>query len=329
MVKKLRLVGTAIVTLLALAACQVLFVGVFPPTTAQMTARANLSALVAAAPAASFSLSIVAAGSTEYVLLFSGSSFDPSQTHLIILDSGLNTVGSFTNAEILAAASSYLNGQFAMADAGGQIVAGNVRFTVQQTGVVISGSLTSPLGQPAIPNLGANEVNFSAGSGTFSYMEYDSAWTYLGARSVPLGAPSTSINLVGAFTDADSLSAPNVFVLQDYGSQQTYFLSIPKDDIAGGNLLVAVGASSVFATFNPFSKSTLDSSTVCYSGGSIIAYDHQSEALVRFPLDNPSNVSSLPLRYASNRKVAAGFSGTYCVVWDPGTRMLTRYEQWW
>ena len=328
MVKKLRLAGMAVVTLLVLGACQALFIGVFPPTAGQMSARADLSELVAAAPAAGFNLSIVAVGGAEYVLLFSAGSFDASQTHLVVLDSDLHVIGSFTNAQIFAAAFSYLNGQFAMADAGGEVVAGNVRLAVDKTGVAIWGSSAITLGQPSIPNLGANEVNFSAGGGMFSYTEYDGAWLPVGFRSVALGAPSTSINLVGAFTDADSLSAPNVFILQDYGSTQIYFLSIPKDDIAGSNLSGVV-TTTVFDTYSPFSKSTLDSRTVCYSRGSIIAYDQESEALVRFPLDSPSEVSSVPLLYARDRRVAAGISGTYCVVWDPATRELTRYEQWW
>jgi hypothetical protein len=329
MVRKLLLAGTTIVTLLTLGSCQVAFIGVFPPAISQMTARKDLSAVVPAGQAASFNLAVVSAGGPEYVLLFSSSGFDPAQVHLVVLDSSLNMVGSFTNTDIQMAAFVYLNGQYAMGDAAGQFVAGNIRFDVHQAGVVILGSFTSSLGQPSIPNLGANEVNFSAGGGVFSYTEYDSSWTYIGSRSVALGAPSTMVNFVGAFTDADSLSAPDVFVLQDYGSQQTYILSIPKNDIAGTNLSGAVGASTVFATYNPFSKSTLDSRTVCYSRGSVVAYDHDSEALVRFPLDNPSDVRSLPLRYATNRRLALGPSGSYCVVWDPGTRTLTRYEQWW
>jgi hypothetical protein len=328
MVKAMRLVVTAIVALLALDACQVAFIGVFPPTSSQMTARTDLSAQVAAGPAASFNLAIVSAGGSEYVLLFSSAGFDPAQTHLVVLDSQLRVISAFTNAELYAAASSYLLGQYAMADANSQVVVGNIRFTASQTGFLATGTVAAVLWQPSLVNLGANEANFSASGGAFSYTEYDSAWLSLGSRSVPLGAPSTSINLVGAFTDPDSLSAPIVFMLQDYGSQQSYFLSIPKDDIAGTNLSTVV-TTSVFATFNPFSKSTLDPSTACYSHGNIIAYDHQSEALVRFPLDDPSNVSSLPLISASSRRVAAGISGTYCVVWDADTRELTRYEQWW
>ena len=50
---------------------------------------------------------------------------------------------------------------------------------------------------------------------------------------------------------------------------------------------------------------------------------------MRFTLDAPDTVSTLSLKWVNHMKVAAGKSGTYCVVWDPAARTLTRYEQWW
>jgi hypothetical protein len=76
-------------------------------------------------------------------------------------------------------------------------------------------------------------------------------------------------------------------------------------------------------------KSNLNSQALAFTRGGIIAYDYQSSSLVRFTLSSPDSVSSLPLKYVNGMKLAAGVSGGYCVVWDPASRTLTRYEQWW
>ena len=58
--------------LLALSACELLFIGAFPPSVGQATARADLSGDIDPSTASYFTLSTVNAGGIEYVLLFTG-----------------------------------------------------------------------------------------------------------------------------------------------------------------------------------------------------------------------------------------------------------------
>ncbi len=312
---------------LSLAACQALFVGVFPAAASQLSARADLSAAVSSSAASSFGLDTVTVGGSEYVVLASMSGFDPAQPHILVMDAHLKTVSTFTNADVLVTTGSYLSGQYVMADVNGDVVVGNVRLALSASGFVIVGPAVHALSQPAVIGLGVNEADFGASGNFFTYTEYDDAWGAPLPSSTFLGAPSTTLNFQGAFTDPDSLSGPDVFVLQDYGSQVVWILTIPKLQINGATL--SSFTSNVFSDYKPYSLTDLDSSTVSYARGSVIAFNHRSDDLVRFPLDDPNRTSLLPLAYSDHLGVAAGPSGTWCVVWNPDARELARYEQWW
>jgi len=337
MVRSLRLPVMSGALLLALASCQVLFVGAFPPSISQATAKTDLSALVAAAPASYFSLSTVTANGLEYVLLFTSMGFDSTQAHLVVLDPQLKVLNTFTLDQIIAlpTAGGSFFGNFTMTDVNDRVIIGNLRFDALAGGLAFSQKdpaigLYSPSvsGLPVFP---FHETNFRVVSSNFAYDEFNSAWGLTANFSVPLGIPSppsqSTLFLVNVFTDRDSGSAPDVFVFQDFGAQRTYFLRIPKGDIDGG---LSVAAPSVFSYYpSPVVKSNLSGESIGYSRAGVIGYDQKADALVRFTLDAPDSVSSLPLKRTNGLKVAAGISGTWCVVWDPDTRMVTRYEQWW
>ncbi len=141
MVGTLRLAAMISALLLPLASCDVLFNGVFPPSISQVTARADLSASIPAAPASSFSVSTVSAGGNEYVILFSGIPFDISQPHLVIMDSHLKMINTFSIKDLAAiSAGPQLGGYFTMADVKGFVVIGNMRFTPQLSGFALDTS---------------------------------------------------------------------------------------------------------------------------------------------------------------------------------------------
>ncbi len=334
--------------LLALASCDVLFSGVFPPSVGQMTARAELSASVDAAPASSFSLTTVAAGGNEYVLLFSTLSFDGTKPHLIVMDPHLNVLSSFTMDALVALPNpgNPFAGSVAMTDVKGQVLVGSVWFDATPAG--FSPARKAPTGfnlyAPSVtgmPAFGFNEINFRISSGSLTYDEYDPAWGWLIGPAAPLGTPSPPpsgpLFLTNVFADQDSATAPDVFLFQESnsnGPSHWYFLRIPKADI-DVNINVAIGADPDIFTHAALNyppvvvKSDLAWQGVAYSRAGIIAYDYHSSSLVRFTLDAPDSVDSLALKWVNGMKLAAGISGGYCVVWDPVSRTLTRYEQWW
>jgi hypothetical protein len=347
MVRSLRVAGMlgAFLLLLLLGSCQVLFIGMFPAALGQATARADFSARIAAAPASYFSLSTVSAGGNEYVILFTSMSFDTSQVHLLIMDPHLNVLNAYSINDLAAiSAGPLLNGNCTMTDVDGFVVIGNMRFSAQPTGFTLDTSYPGvSLYAPSVsgmPSYFFNETRFrTSGSNPMTgvfllYDEYNSAWAPTLTFVTPLGIPdppTQNLRFQNVFTDHDSAATPDLFIFQDDSAQRTYFLRIPKLDIDGGLSVVTSAASNVFTYYGAsvITKSNLSSQTVSFCRAGVIAYDQDSESLVRFTLEAPDSVSSLALKRVDRMQVAAGMSGTYCVVWDPGTRTLTRYEQWW
>jgi hypothetical protein len=344
MVKTLRLAAMISSLLLSCASCDVLFNGVFPPSIGQVTARTDLSASIAATPASSFSLSTVSAGGSEYVILFTSTPFDSSRPHLLILDSHLKVLNTFSIGDLAAiSAGPQLNGNFTMTDVNGFVVIGNMRFNPQPSGFVLDTSYPSiSLFGPSVSGLPShpyNETNFRVNGPNLLYDEYSAAWVLTTPPppptfTVPLGVPNPPaqfLRLQNVFADQDNAATPDLFVFQDDSSQRTFLLTIPKTDIDIGLSNISSVPPDVFTYYGAsvVTKSNLNSQALAFSRAGIIAYDFQSDSLVRFTLDTPDSVSSLPLKYVNGMRLAAGISGSYCVVWDPVARTLTRYEQWW
>jgi hypothetical protein len=344
----------AVAVLLPLGSCDVLFNGVFSPAIGQITARADFSASIAAAPASSFSLAVVSVAGTEFVLLFSTLTFDTSQTHLIVMDEHLNVLNTFPMVGLVASPNSGdpFAGSVAMTDINNQVLVGSVWFDVSATGFAFSNKAPAgfALYAPSVtgmPSFAFNEINFRVIGGVLTYDEYNAplplptTWGYLVSPAATLGipspAPSGQLNLSNVFTDQYSAAAPDVLVFQDSGGngpQNWYFLQVPKADI-DANINVAIGTDPDVFThaalhYPPLVvKTNLAGQSVGWSRAGVIAYDYPSHSLVRFTLTAPGSVSSLPFTWTNGMKLAAGLSGGYCVVWDPASRSLTRYEQWW
>jgi hypothetical protein len=344
MVKLVRILVMSGALLLPLVSCQVLFMGIFPSTVGQMSARADLTAVVPAGPASGFTLTTVTANSFEYVLLFTASPFDNSQVHLVVLDPHLKVLNQFTQNALyaLSGSTAYLGGTAAMVDVNDKVVVGNFRFLADTSGLSFAAVNPVALYSPSVrgrPQYTRNEVNFQLSGGLLTYNEYSSGWSFNGTRgNIPIGVPSpppqAQLNLLDVMTDPNSAVEPDLFLFQDGGSQRTYFLQVPKSDINSDLGAVIPPAPDLFtyaaANYPPLVvKSNLSMNGIGFSRAGIVAYDQGANALVHFTLDAPDSVSSLPLKSVSGLQVAAGMDGTYCVVWDPNTRSLTRYEQWW
>ena len=238
MVKTLRLAAVISALLLSLVSCDALFNGVFPPAVGQVTARADLSASIAAAAASSFSLSTVSAGGNEYVILFTSLGFDSSRPHLLIMDSRLKVLSSYTLGELgTVAPGGTFSGGAAMTDASDQVLIGNVFFTVLPSGLLAPAGNPTGVGLfgPAITILPMDstfhEANYRVSLPSLTWTEYSSGWNAPFTYSCILGGPTQSLRILTIFEDRDSASTPDVFVFQDDNSQQTSFAKVPKADI--------------------------------------------------------------------------------------------------
>jgi hypothetical protein len=348
--KPVQRLFAAVIVLLALGSCDILFNGVFPGAVAQATARADLSKTVDAAPAGSFQLSTVSSGGNEYVILFTPFTFDSSRTHLVIMDSQLKVLNSYTLDELTQLPPVGLfSGNWTMTECNNRVVIGNLLFDPSPAGFVFfqkqSGIFLNGPSVRGKPVFDYNETNFRISGGELLYDEYWIDWSPFGTKGAgrPLGVPSppppggSYFELSNVFTDTDSASSPDVLVFQANGpTSLTYFLRVPKDIIDGdlGTAVLGSGLPDVFsyaaANLPPLVvKSNLERDSIGFSRAGIVAYDRDSRSLVRFTLDAPDTVSSLSIKWVNGMKAAAGLSGSYCVVWDPVTRTLTRYEQWW
>jgi hypothetical protein len=328
---RIRRAAMGCILLLALGSCQVLFVGVFPASAGQITARADLSASIAAAPASSFLLKRVVTGGAEYFLLFSPVGFDGAQAHVLVLDDSLRVLNTYTSNDLGGPPGS----PYAMTDVNGNVIIGGVLFTPQPNGLVFVGGAPVALTGPSVtglPLFPSNEVNFSVSGGFLTWAQWDQTWaisTPEPPSSVAVGGPS-SLFLSDVLTEVDSAGMPDVFVLRG-NNNTTYLLLLPKDLIDSGNL-AGVIATSIFADLGPLGlivqKSNLDNS-IGLAYGEVFAYDHDSESLIHFNLKTPDSMDKMPMKWSRGSQVAAGVSGTFCVVWDPASRTVSKYDQWW
>ncbi len=341
MVRKLLLAVLGCGVVLAVSACQLLFVGAFPASAAQATARADMSATIASSAASTFNLSRVTAGGKEYFLLVSPLNFDPTRAHIVVLDDSLHVLNTFTTNDLGGATS---GSPYAMTDVNGDVIIGDFLFTQNipplPNGLTFNGSSLVPLNGPSVtglPSFGNNEANFSLMGGNLTWTEYDIAWTSLGSPPfLPIGGPS-ALFLSNVLTERDSEGMPDVFFFRD-SSNMTYILLVPKgfiDDTGPpgwAQFYSDVFGSTIFSVFGQagliIQKSNLENS-IGLAYGEVFAYDDSAKALIHFNISNPSSVNNLPMKWNQGSQIAAGATGTFCVVWDPTARTLTRYDQWW
>jgi hypothetical protein len=331
MVRRLGLAGLSAAMMISLAACQVLFIGVFPGTVGQTTARRDLSAVIGASQASSFRLATLSANGRDYVLLFSSAGFDPSQAHLVIMDGMLNVIRSYSNSDLATqpAFMTSLSGSSALTDLNGDMLVGNLRFqTTSGTPTPFATNLT--LDGPAITVAPIDfyiETGFTSDGINLHYIEYNAAWTLSGfSPYVPLGtpspAPASGLQLVGVFSDP-IYPTPATLAFGDSQGGYIYFVLVPKADINTGFPLVFSPA------YAQTSRRDLQWQSISASRQGVVAYDHRSGALIRFTVDDPGAVSEMTIQSDGNVETAQGQDGTYCVVWDIDHRVLTRYEHWW
>ncbi len=329
----LRAMLLAASLLLTLSSCGI--AGIFPDDLVQMTQRIDLSAEITAADAGTFQLAILKLLGTEYVLLFSSASSDPSQTHLFVLSPTLEVQDRYTKDAIdttVSPSGTPFQGTAAVTRLlDNTIIIGNVVATAASAGLVLASKLPVSLWGTAIvgPSPGGITLTgFSVGSsGNFSCQVYDSSWAPIASTPHPVGG---AVYFRGAFTDPEDDQSNTAFlVFEDTSTNTDSFVQVPKvPDLAGG------WPSSAPILGNPeypvFTKTNMDGASINVTAQGIVGYDYSSQSWIRFLPSSPDAVKSLSVGSRNGSEITAfSYSGGYFCIFDPATRALTRYEKWW
>jgi len=335
MMKAMRMAAIGVGLLFLLASCDILFMGVFPSSLGQATSRSDLSRTIGAAEAATFNLAIARAYGFELVILYSTAGFDATKDHMIVLSPKLEVMNKYTLADI-----PFFSGSSVFAHlVNGHIEVGNFDGVASSAGLTSSGSPQLPVQLTNWPIIGATMPTMNAytwnsfridSTNTLFYDGYTDVWTGptpLSRLVRPLDSAHGPLSLDGVFTNPeDDLGNVSLFVFRESGANIDYFIQMPKSPDVD-----VPPATPIFASGYPtFSKENLEYGSISVTEDSIVAFDHDTGSWNRFTPSDPDTVRSLHVgRRSSNEKAAFSFSGGYYCVWDPDTRVLTRYEDWW
>jgi hypothetical protein len=345
MKRMLRAAVAGIGLLLALASCDVLFMGVFPSSLGQATARADLSAYIDPSAASTFNLAIARSYGFEFAILYSTAAFNGMKPHVIVLSPGLKVLNTYSTADMLAAPFSFsFNGNSVFAHlVDGHIVIGNFDGLATSAGIRLVGPIPGGVPLNGWPIIGAQPPTMTAYAWSGFKVDQTNTMTYNAyLESWGPGAPATLSRLVrsidashgalqldGVFTDPeDELGNVSLFVFGDRSANSSveWFVQIPKSPD-----LEAPPSAPIFSGAYPiFSKEELDSQSIAVTQDGIVAYQYDTQSWIRFTPSDPDTVTSLySARSQSHQKSAFSFSGGWYGVWDPDTRTLVRYEDWW
>jgi hypothetical protein len=336
---KVRAIGAAaigILILLILASCNVQ--GFFPPFLGQGTARSNLSDTIGAAEAATFQLAIAKSAGFEFVILYSTAGFNSMEAHVVVMSPTLTVLNTYTLADMSAIPFVFSGSSVFAHLSDGHIVIGNFNGIAGSAGLALS-ALPPVVQLDNWSIIGSTTMNAYAWSGfsidptnVMSYKAFKADWTPSAVPILtrvvrPVDASHGQLSLDGVFTNPeDDHGNASLFVFRESGGDTDYFIQVPKTpDVE------AAPATPIFASNYPtISKRYLDSRSIAVTLDSIVAYDDSAASWIRFTPSAPDSVTSLyDSSRSGNEKTAFSFSGGYYCVWDPDTRILTRYEDWW
>lgn len=332
MVKTLvRLLATAAIVL-SLASC-FFALSAFPPTLSQIVARADLSGTIPAGAGSLYQVYIVTPTGGEFVILLNTSgSMDPAA---VIMDSNLHLIQTYTLAQY--GTWGITSGSTLMTDATGNVALRDHYFTASDLATMNqppSGTLSgASLNGPALssPAASLNDVNFQVAAGNLTYIQYNSSWG-LPFASGPFQVSSSGGNyqLIAVYNIDDTPAAGEVvLVLGDMGNN-IYFVAIPLFNILANSVVPPILSNYPYVTL-----ANISNSSIGFAGDSLVAYNYNSNSLIRYSAKPPFNqLSSLSLGNNSgknngNLQYAYKMTGGYSVIFDQVARKLTKVANWW
>jgi hypothetical protein len=330
--------AAVIVALAGLGSCN-LGVGIFPDRLMSYEAYVDLSGSIDEDRVFGFDFQIIRnpATGTEYLVLVNDDlSFDG--VHLVVYDTDLGVLGSYTLAQLNAMDSVTLTtfrGRNAMVDASGMIVVGNRRFTVASTGLAYADAPSIMPGYNGLAVPEASEPNYHnfrvSGSGTISLM-YDKSsldWTTATGQTIGVGSGTVG-KFVGAWMHNNLVY---MMIHTDFNDMRVY-QGLRTDFVAGS------GSLTMFPSFLPVVTSSTAWQTLGFTyDGTVASFavfcwmdsSGQKNRYKRFSVDGTLLLTSEEIpeeeRPYEGRHVYGRESGWY--IFDPKRMVIERRAWWW
>lgn len=320
---RIALVCLALLFLGSCGVLQYIFGSIFPSTLTLAKAQADLSGLIEPDFGNSFSVRVVETGVYGYVVIAGSTPMNGNVMYFYDLD--LNPKLTLTSPT--------LTGTGVMSDVNGQIKAGNI---------LLNADLSSPVTQSSVVGGNAgiagndgvvfstlnNLTNFycPGSSFTLSYTSYLSTWT-TGTLYTPVLSSIMSNLQVNAVLDDGNPTGNVILVFGQSGSSgdvTRYFVTLNKTD------LVPPGIFPTSPLDSAPHRDNINSESLGFAQGSIMAFDSKSSSYVRI---NPADGSTQSSFYTGTRSQQPRFayrvSGGSFYGFDTRTRILTKYSAWW
>ncbi len=337
-VRRLLQTAAAVVALASLGSCN-LGVGIFPDRLMSYEAYVDLSGSIDEDRVFGFDFQIILnpVTGTEYLVLVNE---DPTfdGVHLVVYDTDLRVLGSYTRAQLDAMDSVTLTtfrGRNAMVDASGMIVVGNRRFTVASTGLAYADAppITPGYNGLAVPE--ATEPNFHnfrvSGPGTISLM-YDKSsldWTTAIFQTLDVGSGTVG-KFVGAWMHNDIVY---MMIYTDYDDMRVYqgpridFVTGPGSLAMVPSVLPVVTSSTAWQTLGFTYDGTVASFSVfCWMDSSGQKNRYKRFSVDGMLLDTSEEIPEAERPY-EGRHVYGRESGWY--IFDPKRMVIERRAWWW
>jgi hypothetical protein len=320
--------------LLALCSCGLFFLTPFPVNLAQTLATRDFSADIDTTVPDTFRPFVVEKDGTRLILLVGGTPYPGDRPWLFILREDFSLIQSYTMEDLaLITNPAPFNAGSAMMDSSGNMVVGNALFGVIGDTVAPLGNTSSlgglyGRGLPLAPG-GENVADFStSGSPTFlDWRQYDCSWGSPMPYSRQIRSSGPNLWLRDVLADPSPSSPNAIFVLEEEGSNATYFVRVLRVTLNGTlpNLFMEIYPS--------ITKSHIDTSHLGFTSDGIVAFEYETQDWTMFPFNAPTSAQRLHTGNIddalSSQRMSWSYSGGFSAVYDARSRTLTKMANWW
>ncbi len=330
---------------LALNSCGIFFLSPFPAALAQTLAVRDFSAEIDDPSLDEFRPFVLESGATRLILFIGGQlpggqPYPADKPWLFVMREDLSLAQApLTRAELEADIGTPVNGTRAMVDSNGQVVVGNVLFTIVGDTIEAAG-IAGDLGGLyswgfPMHASGDNVANMDSSGLTLKWDRYDSSWASPVSESKPIRATGRNLWLREVFADPNPAAATVLLAFEENpdsttGTPTTYFVRVPRHEFDGSlheNFLDRP------LDYPSITKVAVDSSNMGYTSDGIVAYHYTSQSWTMFPFDAPNVVQQLYIGNAeddrANQRASWSYSGGYACVYDKRSRTLSKVAKWW
>jgi len=324
--------------LLVLCSCGLFTASPFPVMLTQTIAQRSFAADIPDTVLDNFMPWVVENGSTSrLVLLVGGFPYPSSEPWLFVLDEDLSVIQSYTIADLQALVTpKSFNGSQVMVDACGNLVVGTALFAFTSNSITPAGNTDAmadaggfhnpgfPLASP-----GNNLVNMSAAGSTLSWHNYQSCWMDSTSWSTSITYAAINLELRAVLSEPYPSITDVFLVFAENSTDTVHFVRVPRNDFNGTLPAFFMDRPE----YPSFAKEEIDTDSIGYTSGGIVAYSYQSQDYILFTFSEPDKLTSLHVGNIDDEKdsqrTSWSWSGGYSCVYDTRTKTLYKVAKWW